>query len=73
MTSNVGAEMIKREAKLGFAVKKDEIKDAEKQFSEIKDKLLDQLKRAVPARVPQPRGRDDRVPPADPRARSARS
>ncbi|MCS7062163.1 MAG: ATP-dependent Clp protease ATP-binding subunit [Anaerolineae bacterium] len=45
MTSNVGAEMIKREAKLGFAVAKEEAKDAERQFAEIKDKLMNQLKR----------------------------
>jgi ATP-dependent Clp protease ATP-binding subunit ClpC len=45
MTSNVGAEMIKRESKLGFAVKKDEIKEAEQQFGEVKQKLLEQLKR----------------------------
>ncbi len=45
MTSNVGAEMIKRESKLGFAVGKEEIKDAERQFVEIKDKLMNQLKR----------------------------
>ena len=45
MTSNVGAEMIKRESKLGFAVKKDEIKEVEQQFSEVKTKLLEQLKR----------------------------
>jgi ATP-dependent Clp protease ATP-binding subunit ClpC len=45
MTSNVGAEMIKRETKLGFAVKSDEAKAAEQQFSEVKEKLLGQLKR----------------------------
>ncbi|MGQ9904398.1 MAG: ATP-dependent Clp protease ATP-binding subunit [Anaerolineae bacterium] len=45
MTSNVGAEMIKRESRLGFAVSKEEIKDAERQFAEIKDKLMNQLKR----------------------------
>jgi ATP-dependent Clp protease ATP-binding subunit ClpC len=45
MTSNVGAELIKREAKLGFSVKKDEEKAAEAQFAEVKDKLLGQLKR----------------------------
>jgi ATP-dependent Clp protease ATP-binding subunit ClpC len=45
MTSNVGAEMIKRESKLGFAVKKDEIKEVEQQFGEVKQKLLEQLKR----------------------------
>ncbi len=45
MTSNVGAELIKREARLGFNVKRDEQKDAEQQFNEIKEKLLSQLKR----------------------------
>jgi ATP-dependent Clp protease ATP-binding subunit ClpC len=37
--------MIKRETKLGFAVKSDEAKAAEQQFSEVKEKLLGQLKR----------------------------
>ncbi len=45
MTSNVGAEMIKRESKLGFSVRHDEQKAAEEQFAEVKDKLLGQLKR----------------------------
>ena len=45
MTSNVGAEMIKRESKLGFAIKRDEVKEADQQFAEVKTKLLDQLKR----------------------------
>jgi ATP-dependent Clp protease ATP-binding subunit ClpC len=45
MTSNVGAEMIKRESKLGFSVKRDEQKAAEEQFGEVKEKLIGQLKR----------------------------
>lgn len=45
MTSNVGAELIKRESKLGFNVKRDEQKAAEEQFAEVKEKLLSQLKR----------------------------
>jgi ATP-dependent Clp protease ATP-binding subunit ClpC len=45
MTSNVGAELIKREAKLGFTVKKEEQKEADAAFAEVKDKLLGQLKR----------------------------
>ncbi|MCS6773757.1 MAG: ATP-dependent Clp protease ATP-binding subunit [Thermoflexales bacterium] len=45
MTSNVGAELIKRESRLGFNVKRDEEKDEEKRFAEIKEKLLAQLKR----------------------------
>ena len=45
MTSNVGAELIKRETRLGFNIKKDEQKDADIAFAEIKEKLLGQLKR----------------------------
>ncbi len=45
MTSNVGAELIKRESKLGFNVKRDEQKAAEEQFAEVKEKLMSQLKR----------------------------
>lgn len=45
MTSNVGAELIKRESRLGFNVKRDEQKAAEEQFAEVKEKLLGQLKR----------------------------
>jgi ATP-dependent Clp protease ATP-binding subunit ClpC len=45
MTSNVGAELIKRETKLGFSVKKDEEQAAEARFAEVKEKLLGQLKR----------------------------
>ncbi len=45
MTSNVGAEMIKRENKLGFNVKKEDAKDAEKTWLETKGKLQEQLKR----------------------------
>ncbi len=45
MTSNVGAEMIKRENKFGFNAKLDEKKEGEAAFNETKAKLLDQLKR----------------------------
>ncbi len=44
MTSNVGAEMIKRQ-QLGFVAKKDDKKLAADQFSETKQKLMEQLKR----------------------------
>jgi ATP-dependent Clp protease ATP-binding subunit ClpC len=45
MTSNVGAEMIKRETRLGFSTKRDETQDADRSFTEMKDKLMSQLKR----------------------------
>jgi ATP-dependent Clp protease ATP-binding subunit ClpC len=45
MTSNVGAEQLNRQAALGFAVPRDDIKHAEAQYEEMKDKILGQLKR----------------------------
>jgi ATP-dependent Clp protease ATP-binding subunit ClpC len=45
MTSNVGAELIKRQEGLGFAVRRDEDKDAERDYDEMRGKLLEELKR----------------------------
>jgi ATP-dependent Clp protease ATP-binding subunit ClpC len=45
MTSNVGSDLIRKESNLGFAVKKDEVKTAEDQYSKMKDKVTDELKR----------------------------
>jgi len=45
MTSNVGADMIKRQTALGFAPKRDEEKDQEQAYEEMRDKLMGQLKR----------------------------
>lgn len=45
MTSNIGAELIKREASLGFAVPHDEAKDEEQAYQEMREKLLAQLKK----------------------------
>ena len=44
MTSNVGADMIKRQASLGFGRKQDE-KSEERDYEEMRDKLMGQLKR----------------------------
>ena len=44
MTSNVGAELIRRDAVLGFAVTQDEVKTAEKAYDRMKDKVLGELK-----------------------------
>jgi ATP-dependent Clp protease ATP-binding subunit ClpC len=44
MTSNVGADMIKRQASLGFSRKQDE-KSEERDYEEMRDKLIGQLKR----------------------------
>jgi ATP-dependent Clp protease ATP-binding subunit ClpC len=45
MTSNIGAEMIKRETSLGFAVPRDEKADAQRSYEEMRKKLLEELKR----------------------------
>ncbi|RMF35954.1 MAG: AAA family ATPase, partial [Chloroflexi bacterium] len=45
MTSNVGAEMIKRNTSLGFVVQRDEEREAEDAYQEMREKLLSQLKR----------------------------
>jgi ATP-dependent Clp protease ATP-binding subunit ClpC len=44
MTSNVGADMIKRQTSLGFARKEDE-KSEERAYEDMRDKLMNQLKR----------------------------
>jgi ATP-dependent Clp protease ATP-binding subunit ClpC len=44
MTSNVGADMIKRQTTLGFAPKRDELSN-ERLYEEMREKLMGQLKR----------------------------
>jgi len=45
MTSNIGAQLIKRETSLGFAVPRDEANGEEQAYQEMRGKLLAQLKR----------------------------
>ncbi|MBN1811373.1 MAG: ATP-dependent Clp protease ATP-binding subunit [Anaerolineae bacterium] len=45
MTSNIGAELIKRQAGLGFTIPRDEEEDAEHAYDEMREKLLEELKR----------------------------
>ncbi len=44
MTSNIGAQLIRRETSLGFAVPRDEATGEERAYQEMRDKLLAQLK-----------------------------
>jgi ATP-dependent Clp protease ATP-binding subunit ClpC len=46
MTSNIGAEMIRRQTSLGFAVKKEEAKQDQENYDEMREKLMGQLKKA---------------------------
>jgi len=45
MTSNIGAEMIKRQTGLGFALKRDEETEERLAYEEMRKKLMDSLKR----------------------------
>jgi len=45
MTSNVGADLIRRAPGLGFAVPRDGARDEEFAYKEMRDKLLEELKR----------------------------
>ncbi len=44
MTSNVGAELLKRDTTLGYAVKQDEAKNAKAQYEKMKEKVLSEMK-----------------------------
>ena len=45
MTSNIGAELIRRSSSLGFALHRDEAERERESYQEMKEKLLDQLKK----------------------------
>ncbi len=45
MTSNIGADMIKRQANLGFALKREEDVEERLAYDEMRKKLMDSLKR----------------------------
>ncbi|MBN2149497.1 MAG: ATP-dependent Clp protease ATP-binding subunit [Anaerolineales bacterium] len=45
MTSNIGAEMIKRQTGLGFAVKRDEESEERMAYDEMRKKLMESLRR----------------------------
>ena len=45
MTSNVGAELIRRESVLGFNKPKDLLKDAKESYDRMKDKVLTEMKK----------------------------
>ncbi|MBA4420321.1 MAG: NDP-hexose 4-ketoreductase [Anaerolinea sp.] len=45
MTSNIGADMIKRQTSLGFAVQRDAALEEQEEYDEMRKKLLDSLKR----------------------------
>jgi ATP-dependent Clp protease ATP-binding subunit ClpC len=44
MTSNIGADLIRRNTALGFTIKRDEAQSAEQAYQQMRDKLLAELK-----------------------------
>src|SRR5512134_3798033 len=46
MTSNIGADMIKRQSSLGFALKRDEVMEEKLSYEDMRKKLNESLKRA---------------------------
>jgi ATP-dependent Clp protease ATP-binding subunit ClpC len=46
MTSNIGADLIKKQASLGFNLKRDEVTDEQLSYEEMRKKLTETLKRA---------------------------
>ena len=46
MTSNIGADVIKKQSSLGFALKRDEITEERLSYEDMRKKLSDSLKRA---------------------------
>ena len=46
MTSNVGARAIRTDGTLGFSITRDEKASAQRDYEEMKDKVMDELKRA---------------------------
>jgi ATP-dependent Clp protease ATP-binding subunit ClpC len=46
MTSNVGADLIKKQSSLGFALKRDEVTEERVSYEEMRKKLTETLKRA---------------------------
>ncbi len=46
MTSNIGSELIRRDTALGFAVKSDEAKTAEQAYERMKEKVMNEVKKA---------------------------
>jgi ATP-dependent Clp protease ATP-binding subunit ClpC len=45
MTSNVGADMIKRQSNVGFALKRDEVMEEKLAYDEMRKKLMESLRR----------------------------
>jgi ATP-dependent Clp protease ATP-binding subunit ClpC len=46
MTSNVGADLIKRQAQLGFAVPQDEGEDLAREYDDMRKKLMESLRKS---------------------------
>ena len=73
MTSNVGADLINRDLSIGFATRADAEKTQKREYDQMKDKVLNELKQTFRPEFLNRIDARDRLPLADQRARSARS
>ncbi len=48
MTSNVGVELIRRDMTIGFAAQRDEAKTRKQAYEDMKEKVLDEMKKTFP-------------------------
>ena len=46
MTSNVGSDLIRKDSVIGFNIQKEEVKSSENQYKRMKEKVLEELKKA---------------------------
>ena len=65
MTSNIGADMIKKQTGLGFQLKRDEAQEEKLSYDEMRKKPERIAQARVPARVHQPAGRHGHLPLAE--------
>ena len=54
MTSNIGADLIKRQTAFGFTAEKDEKTDEKEAYGDMRKKLLESLKRVFRPELPSP-------------------
>ena len=65
MTSNIGADVIKRQTSIGFTLKREEETEERQAYDEMRKKLVEFAEAHLPPRVYQPPGLGHRVPLAE--------
>ncbi len=73
MTSNIGADMIKRQSSLGFALRRDEVSEEKVSYEDMRKKLSEVAQACLPSRIHQPFGRESSSSARSTRKTSRRS